>query len=234
MRRAQFWAISIILLFIGITIIFAYVRSSESASITLFSETSDLELQNAVNAIKARNGWLASTANDWFNLNWNYRRLLEVNLGAGDTVEFNAFVNDASKVSNCVNDIRVTWLNGSERQSNVSATAPPCNITIVAGAGPQSYYVYYGNPSAAAPDYRLANTVVQGTETNAVAYSEVEVPTKNLCTHLNELYPKLGIATNCSLRNTACAAPATQANISLTMQSIDLFFNGTIQPPQCP
>ncbi|MBI2040938.1 MAG: hypothetical protein HYT16_02430 [DPANN group archaeon] len=234
MRRAQFWAISIILLFIVTAVIFTYVRSSESASVRLFAETSDLELQNAVNAIKARNGWLASTANDWFNLNWNYRKLVELNIGADSTVEFNAFVNDAGKVGSCVDDVRVTWINGSERQSNVSATSPPCNITIVAGAGPQVYYVYYSNPSAATPSYRLANTVVQGTETDAVAYAEVEVPTKNLCTHLNELYPKLGIATNCSLRNTACAAPATQANITLVMQSTDMFFNGTIQPPPCP
>ncbi len=233
MRRAQFWAISVILLFVSVVIIFAYVRSSESASVKLFAETSDLELQNAVNAIKERNSWLASTANDWFNPSWNYRKLVELNIGAGDTIEFNAFINDAGKVGNCVDDVRVTWMNGSERQSNVSATAPPCNVTIVAGTGPQSYYVYYGNPSAATPDYRLANTVVQGTGTDAVVYAEVEVPTKNLCMHLNGLYPKLGIAANCSLINTACAAPNTRANISLVLQSTNLFFNATIQPPAC-
>ncbi len=233
MRRAQFWAISIVLLFIGAAIIFTYVRSSEAVSVKLFTETSDLQLQNAINAIKERNGWLLSSANDWFNLNWNYRRLVELN-SAGGTTEFNAFINDAAKISNCVDDVRVTWMNGTERESNVSATAPPCNITIVASAGPQNYYIYYGNPSAATPSYRLASTVIQGTETSAVVYAEVEVPTKNLCTHLNELYPKLGIATNCSLRNTACASPATQVNITLVMQSTNLFFNGTIQPPPCP
>ncbi len=234
-KRGQFWLMAIVLAYLAIVTMFFYVRSADRSGVNLFEPNLDLEFQNLVNAITMRNNWLRSTGNDWYDLAWQYRRRIIVPV-VGGSVEVPTDI-EAGKVSNCIADIRATYLNNSEFYSNVSATsAPGCNLTMDVPYQPFVFYVYYGNPSAATPSYR--NIVPQqGTEAPILLTpvgSEVEVPTRGLCTHFNDFYPRLGMQLNCSLANVTCTYPRTQANISIQLQSTGLKFNGTIGPTSCP
>ncbi len=231
MKRGQFWLMAIVLVYLAIVTMFFYVRSADRSSINLFEPNLDLEFQNLVNAINVRNNWLKSTGNDWYDLAWQYRRKIEITQN-GTPAEIPTGI-EAGKVGNCIADFRVVNLTNSEIQANVSATtAPGCNITIGVSTTPFTFYVYYGNPSASTPSYRQG-TAQQGTEVTATLGSEMEVPTRGLCTHLNSIYPRLGMQLNCSLANVTCPAPRTQANISIQLQSTGFKFNGTIFPQSC-
>jgi hypothetical protein len=232
-RRGQFWLIAIVLAYLAIVTLFFYVRSADRSSVNLFEPNSDLDLQNMINAIKIRNTVLAG-AEDWYDLSWQYRRRISVPITGGG-VEVPTGI-EAGKVTDCIVDIRATYLNNSEFYSNVSATAAPgCNLTMGVPYQPFTFYVYYGNAGATIPNYRKS-VPQQGVEAPipiTPVGSEVEVPTRNLCTHFNPLYPRLGMQLNCSLVNLTCSAPSTRANISLVISANDLKYNGTIGA-SCP
>ncbi len=229
--RGQFWLMAIVLAYLAIISIFFYVRTADRSSVNLFEPTFDLDFQNIVNAIKTQNNWLKGSANDWYDLNWQYRRRIDVTT-IGQPVEIPTGI-ETGKVSNCINELRVTYMNKSEIHTNISATsAPGCNITVGVINVPITVYVYYGNPSASAPSYRQA-TPQQGTEISAVISSELEVPTKGLCAHINTFYPRSFLQMNCSLANTVCTGANTQANVSLYIKSTGFEYNGTITPA-CP
>ena len=231
-KKAQFWIIAIILAYLAVLTVFFYVRSADRAGVSLFEQTSDLDMQNIINAIKIRNIWLASSSEDWFNLSWRYRRMVTVTT-SGANMEIPTLI-ALGESSNCLLDIRTTYMNNTELPSNISATTPPgCNITMVVNSAPFEFYTYYGNPSAALPSYR-SGSAQQGTETSATIGSKIEVPTINLCEQINSIYPRRGIQVNCSLIGTACTGTCMQANISLYFSANDLKYNGTISPTNCP
>ena len=222
---------AVVLAYLAIVTMFFYVRTIDRSAVNFFEPNFDLDFQNIVHAIKTRNDWLKGSANDWYDLAWQYRRRIEVTQ-TGSPAEIPTNI-EAGKVSDCIADLRVVNLTNSEIHANISATtAPGCNITIGVSTTPFTFYVYYGNPSASTPSYRQG-TEQQGTERTATISPELEVPTRGLCTHFNELYPRLGMQLNCSLANVTCTAPRTQANISIQLQSTNFKFNGTIFPQSC-
>lgn len=231
-KRAQFWIIAIILAYLAILTVFFYVRSADRSGVSLFEPTSDLAMQNIINAITIRNLWLNSTANDWYNISWTHRRLIMSTSGfSPDAAEIPTGI-EAGKSSNCVNDLRATYLNRTEIPTNVSATTPPgCNLTFVYPT-PFMFYVYYGFGSATTPAYR-SGTAQQGQELTATTTfgSEMDIPTTGICSHLQSLYPRVGMPLNCTIRTT-CRDP-NRANFSLHINAVDFKYNGTIGPPDC-
>lgn len=104
------------------------------------------------------------TLGDWWNHAWSYRRAVVVSEPSGlarsaETVDL--LFNEASLTS--CNELRVTNQAGTELAVQVYGSAPACHLLFqatVAANGAQTYYVYYGNPTAPTPSYTTDLTAV--------------------------------------------------------------------------
>ncbi len=205
-KKGQFFIISIVLLTLALFVVFAYIRSTDVASSTLFKRSSAQDITNIANAIKERNMWLA----DWWNLTCSGRKHINITGPLDDPVE--VYVNLSG--FNCLNT-KITTLGNSPIEAYNASSTPPCSFTFNAG-GEREFYVYY---NCSVP---FITTDMQGNETSAQII-KIEEPFYKLCPHLTKLYAERGISLNCSEN-----PEVTSLNYSIDFGSLDLKFKGQI------
>jgi hypothetical protein len=104
---------------------------------------------------------------DWWNQSWSHRRPLTLNEPAGfdrsaETVDLLIEATSYPGLTSC-NELRMADANRNEVPVQVYGSLPTCHLLFQASIPANSsrtYYVYYGNPSAPAPNYSSDLTVL--------------------------------------------------------------------------
>lgn len=214
-KKAQFFLVSLVLLAFSFFIIFGYLRSIDSASVSLFEPSSSSDLKNIHHAVDKRNDYLANDISpSWWNLNWAYRKGVTIdNLGT-NPAEINMDI-ASGRFSSCVNEIVVINNTGDIEIVSVAQDNPPCDISFTAVNG-VTYYVYYGNPSASQNNPTPSSGNVDSVYTLG---SEQE---SQVCTHLKYIYQLEGKFLQCSVAN----INNNRINYSINFSAPDLRFSG--------
>lgn len=187
--RAQFFIMSIVLLTLALVVLFANFVTIGEISARSFAHHSSSEFQNVLKAIEDHNTYLSQ---NWFNLTFNKRKLLIIqDIPIGNPVQVDVGFNTPEDISDCAKEIRVVNDSG-EVTSHVTSELPPCEIVFDAIIG--SYYVYYDNPQADIPSYRI---IGQTGNPPTCSVGDIE-QLQDLCEHFKYIYPIRGIYFNCS------------------------------------
>ncbi len=224
-KKGQIFLITILVIALSFITIYSYIKPICFISVE-DHYTSTQELENAITSIKERNLWLDEY---WWNFSWDYRTQANITKTNGiiNPIEIQVTL-PAAHISNCTKEIRITDLNNTEINSNISYDNPPtCNISFQASftGNLSQYYIYYGYASATVPAYRTSG--LGNSENITTSYLAEEDFPNNLCSHLTDFYNKRFIKIICN--NTIIEQDSKQyLNYSLYLKSQEIEFNGSI------
>ncbi|MFH0868824.1 MAG: hypothetical protein V1839_01205 [archaeon] len=147
--RGQFMIVTIVLIGLAFFTMFLLVRTADRNAVVMFEQPeAAANFENLQNAIIHRNSWMQDY---WWNLNWENRAAINITEGAENPVMVNAGIPGGT---NCNGEVRVVNSTGAELKSNVNSEQSPCNVIFTADTT-GIYYVYWNNPEAVAPSYRV-------------------------------------------------------------------------------
>lgn len=241
-KKSQFFLMSLVLVYLAIIVIFTYIRSADYASVSLFSKDTTLELENFIDGATTQTSWLPDGgATHWMSTNpWMNRKLIAIKWTAANAASYTVEINPsltAADLENCTEEIRV-YANSTRTEIavNVTSTTPPCNIvwtmtTLVQGTT-YYYYIYYNNQGYTIAPAARSSSASGNTNAKFSAYigSAEECPPLAFCTHLADIYPRMGIDLNCTVNTTAGPLEVVYVpkNFTLLFTATDLEFNGSV------
>ncbi len=216
-RKGQFFLVALLLLALSMFILFSFFRTTDTASVTLFTKSSFIEFKNIQNAITEKNKWLDD--NDWWNASWMYRMHMSGVSAASPAVIDIPFPSGHIDYCNETRIINYTG-NGQPVLYNVSAQTPPCSFYIYTNNRFSLFYIYYGNIKEIKPPLLTDKTGAVMVPT----FGKEEI--SNLCEHLEYVYPIQGIHLECNISN--AFSNNQKINYSVNFTSLNLQFKGYI------
>lgn len=181
-KKGQFMIITIVLVGLAFFSMYLMVRTVDRSSVVMFEQSELSGFESLHDAIVMRNAWVQSY---WWDLNWDNRA--EINVTSADTTG-NILMVDPNIPSgtNCNNEVRVTDAGGVELKSNINLINSPCNVVFLAPSKTGTYYIYWNNPAATEPSYRV-EIAAAGEVPSIYTVSKETSPKLKFCPHAAEI-----------------------------------------------